>query len=62
MAVYSVFNFDSDPRSTGGVKLGDQFKDAATGFVYVVKAVDRDYNAMISSLPLYKIACKRLIV
>ena len=51
---------DLDTLVTGGVSLGDRFVD--TGVYYLVKAVKKSANAMITSEPLYEIDCERRVM
>ena len=48
---------DLDHLVPGGVRLGDRFADGAA--FYVVKAVKRNANAMVSSEVMYEIDCER---
>lgn len=57
--IYSEYNFDAN--LPGGIKLGDNLKDPATGFVYVVMSAQRFADTVISAIPYYKIITKRII-
>lgn len=57
-AIYSTYDFDT--RLSGGLATGDRIIDA-DGIKYVVVAVNKDRNRIISPEPLYKIICERPI-
>jgi hypothetical protein len=51
---------DLDTVVTGGAQLGDRFTDGSV--YYLVKAVKKSANALITSEPLYEIDCERRVV
>jgi len=50
---------DLDTLVSGGVQLGDRFTDGSV--YYLVKAVKKSANALITSEPLYQVDCERRI-
>ena len=57
-AIYTTS--DLDTLLSGGLKLQDQIKDAG-GVTYVVQGFVKSLNTVISTEPLYKIVCRRVI-
>jgi hypothetical protein len=55
--IYSVTDFDA--VLAGGLRLGDQFIDAA-GSIFNVVGVMKNLNLVLSTQPLYQVACKRI--
>jgi hypothetical protein len=57
IVTYHVFTTaDLDTLVAGGARLGDRFTDGTKS--YLVKAVKKSANAMVSSEPLYQIDCE----
>jgi hypothetical protein len=50
-------NADLDSLIAGGLQLGDRLTDGAS--IYLVKAVRKSANAMVSSEVLYQVDCER---
>jgi hypothetical protein len=58
---YTVYTtMDLDTLISGGVKLGDRLTDGSV--YYVVKAVKKSANAVITTEVLYQLDCERRIV
>ena len=54
---YTIYTTaDLDAAVSGGVQLGDRFVDGST--YYLVKAVKKSANALITPEPLYRIDCE----
>lgn len=56
--IYSTLDFDM--RLSGGLKDGDRF--SIGGIYFIVYGVRKQLNLVLSSEPLYEVACKRMIV